>query len=72
MSEEQKLLWDLKFAIDNITNYYIKNNQFQHQAWWKRLNGSVHNALEQRINPNQDILISSYKQWRKTKLEAQE
>lgn len=70
MNREHELLWNLKKAVDDIALYYMKNNQYQYESWWKRLNGSVFNAIEQRINPNKDMLTYSYKEWKKLK-EAQ-
>jgi hypothetical protein len=65
MNREEELLWNLKQAVDEIANYYMKNNQYQYESWWKRLSGSVGNAIEERINPNQDILRQSFKQWKR-------
>lgn len=71
MNREHELLWNLKKAVDDIARYYMNNNQYQYESWWKRLSGSVGNAIEQRINPNKDILTHSRRQWEKLK-EAQE
>ena len=63
MVEEHHLLWNLDNAIREISIYYMKNHRYEYQPWCKRLQGSISNAIAQRINDNADILTSSRKQW---------
>ena len=64
MNEEHHLLWNLDNAIREISIYYMKNNRYEYLQWCKRLQGSVNNAITQRINPNADRLALSRKQWK--------
>jgi hypothetical protein len=47
----------------NIANHYSREGQYQHDAWSKRLRGSIDNAIKERINPNQDIINLHRKTW---------
>jgi hypothetical protein len=62
-TKEQDLLFALEEAAINIANHYSREGQYQHDAWSKRLRGSIDNAIKERINPNQDIINLHRKTW---------
>jgi hypothetical protein len=63
-TKEQDLLFALEEAAINIANHYSRERQYQHEAWSKRLRGSIDNAIKERINPNQDIINLHRKTWK--------
>jgi hypothetical protein len=70
-TKEQDLLFALESAARAISNHYDREAQYQHEAWSKRLRGSIDNAIKERINPNRDIINNHRKFWKLEKRNEQ-